>query len=162
MNPGASTLVLGGIIGDRIRLWHYVEAKWNKETAAAMYEGPIQQALARYRPNKAIWRIVEDNDPVGFKSGKAEEVKKDLKMLPVEWPKYSPDLMPLDFSLWATIEKRALAAIGKRRVSAREYKRILRETALGLPAAEVKKVVESMRERIRLCYEHNGGHIPRD
>ena len=162
MNPGATAWVLGGIIGDRVRVWHYVEQKWNGGMAAAMYEGPIQQALARYRPDKSVWRIVEDNDPVGFKSGKAEEAKKNLKMLPVEWPKYSPDLMPLDFSLWTTIEKRALASIGKKRVSAQEYKRVLRQTALSVPAAEVKNVVESMRKRIRLCYEHNGGNIPRD
>ena len=59
-------------------------------------------------------------------------------------------------------QRKALAAVGKKRVSVQEYKRILRATALGLPADEVKKVVENMRKRIRLCFEHNGGNIPRD
>lgn len=162
MNPGASAFVLGGIIGDRVRVWHYIETTWNGATAASMYEGPIQEALSRHRPNKGTWRIAEDNDPVGFKSGKAEAMKKKLGMVAIEWPKYSPDLMPLDFTLWANVEKRARAAVGKRRVSASEYKRILRETALGLPAREVRKAVASMRKRIQACYEHEGGNIPRD
>ena len=161
-NPGGTFYVLGGVIGDRVRLWHYVDEKWNGATAAAMYEGPIQETLARYRPSKTTWRIVEDNDPVGFKSGKAEAMKKGLGMVAVEWPKYSPDLMPLDFSLWTTIEQRARAAVGKKRVSVREYKRVLRETALGMSAVEVRSVMASMRKRIQLCWEHGGGNIPRD
>ena len=117
--------------------------------------------MKRYRPNKTTWRIVEDNDPSGFKSNKAIAMKKKLGMVAVEWPKYSPDLMPLDFSLWSKIEERARTSIGQRSVSAQKYKSVLREAALGLPAAEVSKVIASMRKRIQLCWEHGGGNVPR-
>ena len=40
-NPGATAWVLGGIIGDRVRVWRYVDEKWSGATAADVYEGPI-------------------------------------------------------------------------------------------------------------------------
>ena len=139
MNPGACAWVLGGICGDRIVLWHYATTKWNGKTAASMYTGPIQQALKRHRPDKAVWRIVEDNDPAGYKAKAAQQAKSEVGISVMDWPGYSPDLNPLDFSLWAEVEKRARAKVGETQVSATEYKRVLRQAALRLPREVVKK-----------------------
>ena len=60
-------------------------------------------------PAKASPSILEDNDPTGYKSSKAKAVKKLLKYKIVSLPRYSPDLNPMDFFLWADIEKRMLS-----------------------------------------------------
>ena len=127
-----------------------------------MYAGPVQKALTRYRSEKSSWRIVEDNDPTGFKSKVAMATKARLGMVAMEWPKYSPDLHPLDFALWADIDKRARQAAGSRQMSAKEYKRVLRQTALRYPATLVRRAVESMRARINAVYHANGSHTARD
>ena len=162
MNLGATAWVLAGVCSDRIRVWHYVDKRWNAATAVEAYQGPIQSALKKHRPEKSVWRIVEDNDPSGYKTAKARAAKKALDIEPMEWPGYSPDLNPLDFSLWKAVEERAREAIGQRQVSAKEYKRVLRQAALRLPARVVRSAVADMRRRIAACYENNGGNIPRD
>ena len=52
---------------------------------------------------RKTYLIAEDNDPSGFKSGKGMAAKKAVGIKCIEWPKYSPDLMPLDFSLWKNV-----------------------------------------------------------
>ena len=92
----------------------------------------------------------------------AQEAKAEVGITALDWPGYSPDLNPLDFSLWAEVERRARAKVGDKSVSAKEYKQALRQTALRLPAGIVKKAVENMKVRINACYKANGGNIPRD
>ena len=161
-NAGARAWVLAGVIGDRVRVWEYITTRWNGETAAKMYSEVIAKALSRHRPDKPFWRIVEDNDPVGFKSAAGIAAKKAAGIKPVDWPSYSPDLNALDFSLWAEIEQRALAKVAGRTVSATEYRRILRNAALRLPARVVRKAVEDTPRRIQECWECDGGNMPRD
>ena len=50
--------------------------------------------------------LAEDNDPSGYKSGKGNQAKRDLRIKTVEWPRYSPDLNPLDFSFWKQLNRR--------------------------------------------------------
>eukprot|EP00973_Karenia_brevis_P027118 3740784-Karenia_brevis.AAC.1 len=49
---------------------------------------------------------MEDNDPSGYKSHSAEAKKASLHITPICLPPRSPDLNPLDFSVWAEINKR--------------------------------------------------------
>ena len=124
-NFGASAHVLAGICNGKLRLWEYYDGSWCGQKAADMYAGPMRKVLQRNRPKqggKRVWRIVEDNDPSGFKSGKGERAKKSLGIVALEWPKYSPDLNPLDFSLWKQIEDRARQKVGNRSISAARYK----------------------------------------
>ena len=93
---------------------------------------------------------------------KALEAKRILGMVAIEWPRYSPDLNPLDFSLWSEIERRARQSVGRKVVSQKQYKRVLRETALKLPVTIVRKAVESMKARIEAVYRAKGAHVPRD
>ena len=41
-----------------------------------MYTGPIQRALKKKHPRARSWRVLEDNDPTGFKSTAGEAAKK--------------------------------------------------------------------------------------
>ena len=109
-NAGGYVRILGGICGDRVVLWEEVCGRWCGQQAAAMYAGPIKRTLQKHRPGKRSWLAMEDNDPSGFKSRKGIRAKVENKLRPLSQPAYSPDLNPLDFSLWHAIETKALAA----------------------------------------------------
>ena len=143
-------------------MWEYTPGKWNGEVAAQMYRSPMRKVLAKHRATKRIWRIVEENDPAGFKSSKARAAKKEVGMKEVSLPPYSPDLNPLDFTLWRTVENRAREAVGKKTVTVKRYKATLRQTALRLSAKIVGKAVAEMRNRVGLVFDAKGGNIPRD
>ena len=163
VNPGGSLNVCAGIINNRIKLWHYIKAKrWNGAVAAALYRGPIIRALRRYRGRKHSFRILEDNDPTGYKSGKAKTAKRELKILPEAWPRYSPDLNPLDFSIWDEVERRMAKQKDPVRETVAKYKARLRRTAMNIPTEVIKKAVASIPERAATVVLAGGGDIPRD
>ena len=72
-------------------------------------------------------------------------------------PRYSPDLNPLDYSLWAAIEKRMIERAPKRIETVDAYKRRLRPTALRLPKRLIEKAVSAMPKRLREVVAA-GGH----
>ena len=80
----------------------------------------------------------------------------------IEWPRYSPELMPLDFSLWANIGLRMDGCAPRGRESVAAFKKRLRRVALETPAAEVRSAVEGMRKRAQQIWEADGKNIPRD
>ena len=47
--------------------------------------------LATLLPRAKSFQILEDNDPTGYKSNQAISAKRDLKINPIEFPRYSPD-----------------------------------------------------------------------
>lgn len=103
--------MLGWLAG-KIRVWHEVD-KWDGQTAAAAYEGPLKKALAKAYPKATSHVVLEDNDPTGchtvqpfrldlrYKSNAAMKAKKDSKIKTMSLPKRSPDLNVLDYSLWS-------------------------------------------------------------
>ena len=161
VNPGGKVNVCAAIIGGRIRVWHYLPATWNGQTAADLYQHTLAPALATHRGEKAKYAVVEDNDPTGYKSNKAKAVKRSKGIEPIEWPRYSPDLNPLDFYVWHEVEEKALQSLsGPTTMVA--YKKKLRRLALALPEAEVREAVESMRTRAKAVLDAAGGDIDRD
>ena len=66
--------ILGGVARDRVVLFHDYGPKWNGRVAASCYEGPILAALRRTW-RKPQYKILEDNDPSGFKSKKVKIAK---------------------------------------------------------------------------------------
>jgi len=103
-DDGSAHEVCAGISNSRIVLWHYLPNKWNGELAAETYRGPIMKVLKAERGEKRKYRVLEDNDPTGYKSNKAIDAKKDLHIEAIHFPTYSPDLNPLDYSLWEAVE----------------------------------------------------------
>jgi len=160
--PGATAWVLGGVCGDKIVLWEYIPGRWNAEVASNMYSTAIQAALKKHRPGRRFWTICEDNDPAGFKSGRAVAMKRSLKIRPLSLPPYSPDLQPLDYSLWAEVERRARAVVGDQSVTAAKYRKVLRQAALRLPRPVVSAAVRCMKARVQAVFEAKGGHIAND
>ena len=102
-NLGGKVHLVAGISGGRVVLWEYFEGRWNGKKAAEMYKGPIRKILKAKRGDKPSYLICEDNDPTGYKSSAGMKAKKECKIKTIKWPRYSPDLMPLDFSLWENV-----------------------------------------------------------
>lgn len=73
-----------------------------------------------------------------------------------EWPPYSPDLNPMDYSVWAILEARACAKSHKNLESLRQS--LLREWAK-IPVQELRRICENFSKRLRLCIKAKGGHF---
>ena len=161
-NIGPRVNVCAGIINSRVRVWEYLPKTWNGDVAASLYRGPIAAALRKWRGAQQRYWLLEDNDPTGYKSKKALQAKKDVHITCLNFPRYSPDLNPLDFFLWHEVERRMLLAGVTKRESQEAYKRRLRATAKGIPAAVIRKAMLNIKVRARQVVKANGGNIPRD
>ena len=160
-NMGGTVNVCAGIANGRIVLWEYLP-KWGGQAAVDLYKGPIMSKLRQKRGEKASYLIAEDNDPTGYKSAVAVAEKRRLKIRTLQWPRYSPDLMPLDFCLWDNISKRTLATAPAGRESINEFKARLRQVALRTPPATVRSAVLAMKSRAQKIWERDGKDIARD
>lgn len=162
MNTGGSLSLVAGISNCKVVVWSYIDGAWNGEVAAGVYRGPIFKALRRNRGQKARYHILEDNDPTGYKSTAAIHAKDELKITTETFPRYSPDLNPLDYFLWEEVEKRMKAGAPKRTETTEEFNVRLRKTAMAIPQRVIRAGISSLGRRIEACFKHNGGHIPRD
>ena len=136
--------------------------RWNGAAAADMYKGPILKTLKKQRGIKRSYVMLEDHDPTSYKSKKGIAAKQAAHIRTLPWPRYSPDLMPLDFSLWRTIEDAMDKCAPKGRESAAVYKARLRRVALRTPTSVVRKAVEAMKKRAQMIYNAGGKDIARD
>ena len=107
-NPGASVKICAGIMGGQVKLWHQLPQQWNRKIAADLYRGPIKTTVTANSGGKRRYTLLEGNDPTGYKSRKGKAAKDEVGLCPLRFPKYSPDLNPLDFFIWSEIERRAL------------------------------------------------------
>lgn len=162
MNPGGGVHVCAGISNCRVVLWEYFTGSWSGEKAADMYTGPIKAALKKHRGAKAYHLIAEDNDPTGYKSKAGIRAKEEQGIRAMPWPRYSPDLNPLDFSLWDNVNRRMDASAPAGRESVAAFKKRLRLTALRTPPAVVRKMVEAMKKKAQMIWEAGGGDIRKD
>jgi hypothetical protein len=120
----------------RIRMWDYVDGRWNATQAASMYEGPLTAALARAylehaAKSRAKWIVLEDNDPAGYKSKRALAAKEAAGIVIDDLPKRSPDLNVLDYSLWHSINVRMRMLIICDSTTAREFQTVYFVTSAG-------------------------------
>ena len=89
-------------------------------------------------------------------------LRKSLKMTAVPFPKYSPDLNPLDYFVWAEVNRRMESQSAPANESQTAYKSRLRRTALGIPASTIRAVVGKMKAKAAEVVERKGGRIPSD
>ena len=162
VNTGGSVNVCAGIIGGRVRIWHYLPSRWNGEAAEDLYRNVVHPALIKHCAARRTYTILEDNDPTGYKSTRAKNAKVELGIVPIEFPTYSPDLNPLDFSLWSAVAARMDKGVLRLRETAAQYLARLRRTALAIPEADIRRMLSDMKPRAESIYANNGGHIPRD
>lgn len=72
------------------------------------------------------------------------------------WPSKSPDLNPLDYSVWALLKQR----LGRRRFrSTTELKLALGLAWKSITASELKRIVGQFRKRLEACIAVKGGNF---
>ncbi|CAE8638477.1 unnamed protein product [Polarella glacialis] len=164
-NTGAkSALVLGGVGGGRMLLWHTVsDGRWSGQAAANMYAGPLPRALNKKYPGKRKCFVLEDNDPTGFRSAKGIKAKADSKIEPFAIPKRSPDLSVIDYAIWSQVNRRlrkqeASWKKGKKETRC-QYVARLRRTAMRLPTECIVKSIGDMVRRCKRLHEAKGGYF---
>ena len=85
-----------------------------------------------------------------------------MRIVAEPFPRYSPDLNPLDYSIWTAISARMAESTPKGVETVKGYKARLRRTFLRLPKAVIRKAVLSMPKRIKQVIEWKGKNTPRD
>ena len=158
-----SARIAGGVGKGRVLIWHDVGKKWNGQVAADLYKGPVRDALRRAFPSKRSFKMLEDNDPTGFKSTKGEKAKKVAKISVFKIPERSPDLSVMDYAVWKEVTRKMRAQERRFKKSKREtraqYLGRLRRTAIALPPTFVNKAIGNMKERCQRLYEAKGRHF---
>ena len=164
-NTGArGIMVLAGVGHGKVLVWEVIDGRnWNGEVAAEMYAGPIRAALANACPRKRKWRVLEDNDPAGFKCRKGFAAKSASGIESFDIPRRSPGLNVCDYALWSEVSRRMRATEATwpagRAESRKAYVARLRRTALRLPARFVNASIANMRTRCQRLHAAGGGHF---
>ena len=78
------------------------------------------------------------------------------------FPKYSPDLLLLDYGVWDELERRMSAQKVKGYESVDAFKKRLRRAAMSIPSAVIRMIVNSMHERAAAIAKAAGKDIPRE
>lgn len=158
--PSKKVVVTAAVIKGRIRMWHYTDGLWNSTAAAEMYSGPLLRAMKRAYPGVSKFRVLEDNDPTGYKARKGMGAKAASNISTLDLPRRSPDLNVLDYSLWHAINtrmrKQEASFTAERRESGEEFKARLRQVALSLPTSVVTRAVRDMARRVHALRSAKG------
>lgn len=132
--------------------------RWNARSAKAMY-----RKLNKFMEKKGVPKYVcEDNDPAGYSSKLAIRTKQELNMTVLKLPKRSPELQPLDYSVWAHVEKvmaknnENLLKRGVWKESRDEYLGRLRKAFLRLPKRYLENTIDDVKCRVSLMQRLRG------
>ena len=162
-NTGAKGCLIQAAVGKgRVMMWHEVDGSWSGRAAAELYTGPLKAALRRNYPNKRTHTVLEDNDPTGYKSGAGVAAKRAGKIGVFEIPCRSPDLNPLDYSIWAEVNRQMREQERnwkKKQETRKQYVARLQRTAQALDPAYVNDVVGNLAVRCERLYQAQGGYF---
>lgn len=75
---------------------------------------------------------------------------------PIEWPARSPDLTPADFFLWGILKDKVYEENPR---NIQQLKTAITRSIGEIDIGVCDKVCKSVRHRVDLCLEHNGGHF---
>lgn len=153
--------ITAAVYKDRIIMWREVPGSWRGQAAAEMY-ADLGKVLRRTMRGRRSFRVVEDGDPKGYQSGLGKEAKRQQKIISWKLPPRTPQLMPLDFSLWSEIERRVLEKKVKGKESVKSYKARVKKVALSLPKSLVRSCLASMRQRVKNIIEAGGGYTEKE
>ena len=157
---GGGIFVQAGICGPQRKMfWHVVKGKWGAQAATEMY-GKLHTFLRASYPDRRKWIVIEDNDPSGFRSKMAIRKKKECNLVPIELPKRSPDLQPMDYAVWAGINKKMRESekrMGAKVESKKAHLKRSEKSAKTLGGEYLKSIQRSMKRRLAQCLKANGG-----
>lgn len=155
----ASVMVWWGVSWDGATDIHFCEV--GVKTSAAVYQEMLEKVVKPLNPSlfkNKPWIFQQDSAP----AHKAKTTQRWLEdNLPrfikaEEWPSGSPDLNPLDYSLWQKLE--ALACSKPHR-NIEMLKKSIKNAAKKISIAQIRAAIDDWPERLRRCVAANGGHF---
>jgi inhibitor of nuclear factor kappa-B kinase subunit alpha len=104
------------------------------------------------------WCFQQDSAPAHKANETQEMLREEVPdfITRDEWPPYSPDLNPLDYSIWSILEEKACAKPHKTIAS---LQRALIKAWNEIPIETLAKIVDNFPKRLKACIEANGGHF---
>lgn len=156
----ASVMVWAGICASGKTPLIFVDpgVKINKNYYLREILQDVLKPWARRHFGRREWVFQQDSAP----AHKAREVQGWCQenfpdfITAQEWPPYSPDLNPMDYSVWAILEARACATPHKNLDSLRHS--LLREWNK-ISVQELRVIVENFSKRLERCIKAKGGHF---
>ena len=153
--------ITAAVAENKIFFWYVNIGKWNGSAAATMYKA-LGQSLRKRYGHDGPFRVVEDSDSKGYQSNAGKDEKKKQKITSWRTPPRTPSFMPLDYSLWAEVERRVLAKPVRGDETKEEYLKRLRSTALRLPKRLVERTVGKMKGNVQALVDSKGDHTQLD
>jgi hypothetical protein len=108
--------------------------------------------------NGEEWIFQQDGAPSHTATRTQEWCQRNVPdfITKTQWPPRSPDLNPLDYSIWSILE----TALGARHFSTiEELKEAVREAWEALDQSLINRIVNSFPDRVRDCIRARGGHF---
>ena len=108
--------------------------------------------------NGAPWTLQQDSAPSHASKMTQNWIKAKIPsfLSKDEWPSRSPDLNPLDFSLWAILESKVCQTPHD---SVKSLKSKLQREWAAIPQGTVRACCEAFQSRLRAVIQNKGGHI---
>ena len=161
--PGLPSITIAAAVAeDKVMVWHIIEKSWKGTVAAGMYRGPLARALKRAWGVRRSYRIVEDGDRKGNQSALGLAAKRNARIHAMTLPPRTPSWMPLDYAIWAAVDKAMDETAPEGRESRGEYLTRLEGCARTLPRGFVRKVIARMKGNIKGVIEARGYHAKED
>ena len=132
--------------------------KWNSQAASRMY----RKLSAFAGKNRIPLNIIEDNDPSGYESGLVRRTKRELNYTVLKLPKRTPELMPLDYSIWSHIDRKMAESNERMLLRGAEsetkfgYLMRLRRCCQRIPARVIANTIDSMKKRVEKLHSVRG------
>ncbi|GBM38121.1 hypothetical protein AVEN_222860-1 [Araneus ventricosus] len=104
------------------------------------------------------WTFQQDSAPA-HKTKKTQErckVHFPEMITSAEWPPYSPDPNPIDYSVWSILESRACSITHK---SLDSLKQSIRLEWDRLKVEDLRPIAENLNKRLRFCIAAEGRHF---
>lgn len=135
----------------------FFEENLNSEVYIDILKRKLKETKITYAGKAFTWKFLQDGH-------RAHTSKKSMTFLSdyvgddrlVEHPAMSPDLNPIE-DMWSYLDRKVKEA---RVTNIRRLKTVLTREWNALPWSEIRKSVDSMDRRLKLCIESKGNRIP--
>ena len=157
VKPRGVMVWLGVMYGDKTRLIICPKGvNINGEVYVEMLEREVLTWIDE-RKDDIPFVFQQDGAPAHTKKTTQEWMQERFDIIAKdEWPPSSPDLNPLDYSIWSILEREACAAPHK---SIESLICALQRAADNLDQETINRAIDDFPRRCRACYDADGGYF---